>query len=241
MRILFIRHADPDYINDALTERGEKEAAALAKKLKNEKIDKIYCSPCGRARKTCAYTELARREKAEVLDFLQEFISPIEYPKGVLKYICWDLLPEDFVEEKEYYDRDEWFSAKLFEKTSVGEKYEAVCSEFDELLKKHGYERDGHMYKATSPNRETIALFCHFGVTAALMAHLFSVSPMELWHNFVALPSSVTTVYSEERREGKVMWRAAGFGDLSHLYEENLEPSFSGRFCETFDSDERHD
>ena len=41
MRILIIRHGDPDYTNDTLTEKGHKEASLLAEKLKHEKIDYI--------------------------------------------------------------------------------------------------------------------------------------------------------------------------------------------------------
>ena len=32
MRILFIRHGDPDYANDTLTEKGHREAALLAER-----------------------------------------------------------------------------------------------------------------------------------------------------------------------------------------------------------------
>lgn len=32
MRILFIRHGDPDYLNDTLTEKGCREADLLAKR-----------------------------------------------------------------------------------------------------------------------------------------------------------------------------------------------------------------
>ena len=41
MRILLIRHGDPDYEIDGLTEKGKREVALLAKKLAKEKIDKI--------------------------------------------------------------------------------------------------------------------------------------------------------------------------------------------------------
>ena len=50
MRLLFIRHGDPDYSIDSLTPYGMKEAEALAEMLKNEKIDYMYCSPLGRER-----------------------------------------------------------------------------------------------------------------------------------------------------------------------------------------------
>ena len=32
MRILLIRHGDPDYVNDTLTAKGSREAAQLAKR-----------------------------------------------------------------------------------------------------------------------------------------------------------------------------------------------------------------
>ncbi|MBQ1268927.1 MAG: histidine phosphatase family protein, partial [Clostridia bacterium] len=52
MRLLFIRHADPDYSIDSLTAKGFEEAELLAEKLKSEKIDYAYVSPLGRAQKT---------------------------------------------------------------------------------------------------------------------------------------------------------------------------------------------
>ena len=64
---------------------------------------------------------------------------------------------------------------------------------------------------------------------------------MILWHGACALPTSVTTLYTEERREGVAYFRMSSFGDLSHLYAGGQEPSFAARFCETFHSDERHD
>ena len=39
MRLLIVRHGDPDYEKDTLTEKGHREASLLAKKLKDEKID----------------------------------------------------------------------------------------------------------------------------------------------------------------------------------------------------------
>ena len=42
MRILIIRHGDPDYEVDGLTERGRREAELLAGKLVQEPIDAIW-------------------------------------------------------------------------------------------------------------------------------------------------------------------------------------------------------
>lgn len=87
-----------------------------------------------------------------------------------------------------------------------------------------------------------MAFFCHFGLGCVLLSHLFHVSPMVLWHHFVAAPSSVTTVVTEERREGIAQFRMRSYGDVSHLYVHGEEPAFAARFCETYSSfDERHD
>lgn len=65
---------------------------------------------------------------------------------------------------------------------------------------------------------------------------------MILWHHTAAAPTSVTTVNTEERREGTAIFRVSSFGDISHLYAGGEEPSFSARFCETYDDvQERHD
>ena len=44
MRILMVRHGDPDYIHDLLTEQGREEADILATRLAKENIKDFYVS-----------------------------------------------------------------------------------------------------------------------------------------------------------------------------------------------------
>jgi len=112
----------------------------------------------------------------------------------------------------------------------------------DALLAAHGYVREGELYRAERPNREQLVLFCHFGVECLLLSHLLGISPMPLWHGSCALTTSVTTLVTEERRQGIASFRMLAFGDVSHLTSAGAEPGFSGRFCETWDcAEERHD
>ena len=120
------------------------------------------------------------------------------------------------------------------------ELYDHICQELDAVLARHGYERDGMIYRVTRSNHDTIAMFCHFGIMAALLSHLINCSPYSLWQNLVTLPTSVTTIYTEERQEGIAHFRCAGIGDLSHLYVANEEPSFMARWCECFEDETRH-
>ena len=52
MKLIFIRHAEPDYEKDSLTPKGFREAELLAKRVASWGIKDIYCSPLGRAKAT---------------------------------------------------------------------------------------------------------------------------------------------------------------------------------------------
>lgn len=235
MRILIIRHAEPDYATDSLTEKGWREARLLTEMLKKTSIDAVYLSPLGRAQATASLYLEETKKSAVTCDWLREFAPLINRPDVTTrKKISWDWLPQDWVDCEDFYHRENWGNHPVMLEGKVKETYDWVVSSFDEVLAKHGYERDGAIYHATRPNRDTIAFFCHFGVECVLLSHLMNTSPMTLWHHTCALPSSVTTLYTEERREGKAIFRASGFGDLSHLYAGEEPASFYARFCETY-------
>ncbi len=121
-------------------------------------------------------------------------------------------------------------------------EYDWVIGNFDRLLAEHGYVRNGGVYRVQRANRDTLVFFCHFGVECVLLSHLMNVSPMILWHHTCAAPTSVTTIYTEERRKGTAVFRVNGLADISHLYAAGEEPAFAARFCETYDCEnERHD
>ncbi len=116
--------------------------------------------------------------------------------------------------------------ASCHEGRQVDIEYKWVTDNFDKLLAQYGYVRENDIYRVEKANRDTIVFFCHFGLECVLLSHLMNVSPMLLWHHTAAAPTSVTTIYTEERREGTAIFRISSFGDISHLYANNEEPSF---------------
>lgn len=56
MKILIIRHGDPDYSIDSLTEKGWREAGLLKTRLTKLDVKAFYCSPLGRAQDTARPT-----------------------------------------------------------------------------------------------------------------------------------------------------------------------------------------
>ena len=243
MKILIIRHGDPDYSIDSLTEKGRREADMLSERIAPMDIKSYYVSPLGRARDTAAATLKKAGRTAETLPWLREFNVPVTDPDtGIERGIPWDMLPADWTAVREYYDKDKWYSTPLMASGNMREHLSEVWEGLDKVIADHGYVREGNIYRALSPNEDTIAFFCHFGVQCVMLGHLLGVSPMILWHGFMAAPTSVTTLCTEERREGTAFFRASALGDISHLYIKGEEPAFAGRFCEMFsNADQRHD
>ena len=243
MKLIFIRHGDPDYENDSLTEQGIHEADLLNTRIRKMKIDKAFVSPLGRARLTSKIALAGTGIEPVEYEWLKEFPPLIDRPDRTgRKSICWDWLPKDWTAREHFFDKDRWADDPVMEAGGVGAEYDRVCVAFDKLLAENGYERNGHMYRAVRPNTETLVFFCHYGLTCTLLSHLINVSPMLLWHGVCMAPTSLTIVNTEERREGEAYFRASVIGDTSHIYVAGEEPSFHARFCEVWtNSDERHD
>lgn len=241
MRIMIVRHCDPDYSIDSLTEKGWREAELLADRLSKLEYKSIYCSPLGRAKDTASVTLKRIGRSAEIKPWLREFYSPVEDPEtGDKRDYCWDLMPRYWTSIKDMYDINRWSNTPIMRPGQIDKTYKWVTDGLDSILAENGYVRKDNVYIAERSNRDTLLFFCHFGVECVMLSHLTGASPMIYWHHFVAAPSSVTTLYTEEREKGIASFRCSQFGDISHLYAAGEEPSFSARFCETFDGDERH-
>lgn len=249
MKILIIRHGEPDYSIDSLTEKGWREADYLSEMLVKKLGEgsrrgevHFYKSPYGRAQDTAEETLRKLGRTAEVLPWLREFDALIDRPDDTTKKrVAWDWPPADWTQDSRFYLADRWYENERMAAGNVGGEYRKVTEQFDALLAKHGYRREGGYYCAERSNHDIIVLFCHFGLEGVLLSHLLGVSPMPIWQGFCAQPSSVTTVVTEERREGIAAFRILSFGETTHLYMHDEEPSFAARFCECFSDDTRHD
>jgi len=251
MKLVFIRHGEPDYEHDTLTLQGRKEAEALIPRALDWKDKEIFVSPLGRAQLT-ARIALGLPETGEIpystFDWLREFDAQIERPdvKG-RKTIAWDWLPRDWMREEAHFQRAAWDETSVYSRSDTKEKYDHVCLELDRLLSSHGYVRDGGerdvpLYHVEKESRAELVFFCHFGLTCVAVSHLIGVSPMILWHGFCAAPSSVTEIRTEERKKGIASWRVSTFGDTSHLYAAGLTPSAHARFTDIYsDTSLRHE
>ena len=155
MRILIVRHGDPDYDADGLTPDGKIEAGLLAKRMASEKIDRIYVSPLGRAQETAAPVLKALKMTADVRDWMEEFPVKMDitgceelikaYPDTPVKddgsyedRIVWDCLPSAWKNQELWYREYGWKESLQAEHSDMETCYERVCKGLDELLAEDG-------------------------------------------------------------------------------------------------------
>ncbi|MBQ3878666.1 MAG: histidine phosphatase family protein [Oscillospiraceae bacterium] len=234
MQIIFIRHADPDYANDSLTEKGKREAALLAKRVASWKdITQFYVSPLGRAQMTAAPSLQAAGREAICLHWLREVAAGVKMPDG-RPHIGWDFMPASWTTWPEFYDRDKWVDAPIMRTGDMAHEWDYIHTSLDNLLRDYGYRREGGCYKVEKHSDARIVVFCHMGVTLFMLGHLLNISPMLMIHGFDIPPTGVTMLSSEEREEGTAYFRVHALGDCRHLYEGNEKLSQSGYFAPLF-------
>ena len=178
MRIIYIRHGEPDYAHDCLTEQGRLQALAAAERLKEEGIDEIFSSPLGRAAETAAAASEALGLPVRTLDFMRELHwgstdgSPIPADGHP-----WDLADMLAAEGWNLTD-PAWREHPYFSNNLVVAEADHVAEMTDEWLRTLGYERCGAYYRCCRPDdrQKTVALFCHGGSSAAAMGHILNLT-----------------------------------------------------------------
>ena len=237
MRILIIRHGDPYYPTDSLTEKGQREAELLSEKLVKEGITNIYVSPLGRAQLTAKPTADKIGVKPITLEWLREFPAQLswEYNTDYYKNMKspWNMPPELWTNDENIYSNTNWKNSELLKDSKIVKVYENVCAEFDALLAKHGYIRNGEFYDIVNGmenKNDTIALFCHFGLGTSLISHVLNMPLVAIWNSIFLPTSSVTTLYMEQHIADRPIAHGifAGIGDTSHLYAGDEPISCSG-------------
>ena len=223
MRLYIVRHADPDYENQTITELGHREAKALGERMERVRIDKVYSSPLGRAVDTARYTAERKGLEIEKLDWAAEidwYVEHERYEKLIGAYnVDGDVIRTLEPEPK----ASDWMKKGMFANEKFAREFEVIRKGSDELLAGHGYVRDGGVYRFEKSNDEAIAVFCHGGLGLVWLGHLLQLPMPQFWAAFFLRPTSVTTILMDERTEGVATPRCLSLADESHLVMSGLE------------------
>ena len=224
MKIFIIRHGDPDYEHDSLTERGRQEAELLCQRLLKENITKIYCSPLGRAQETAKPFADASGLEINTCEFLQEFPRPVmqrleKFGKEDRLSCAWDLEPDVFSADQQLLsDPVRWAEHPMYEEYGADIGAEHVRSELDKLLSENGLDREGILYRENGNYKNgNIAIFCHFGLGSLLLSDFTFTAPPVFWQMIRFMPTSVSTVVFNHINQNMLQSKLFSMGDTTHL------------------------
>lgn len=235
MRLLLVRHAEPDYSVDSLTPRGRWEAELLSRRLSRLKnVEGWFCSPLGRARDTAAPTLQKVGAEAETLFWLHEFRGRAVDPDTGAERLAWDFPPRMVERYPDLYRADAWLTSPPFAGTDTPRIWRETREGLAALLGRWHYTRDGSVWRCPDNHRGVIVCVCHFGIAMAVCADLLGISPVALWQGMCMRPASVTSLVTEERVKGEVWWRCEALGDTSHLAVADQIPSTAAQFPEIY-------
>ncbi|MBO7310204.1 MAG: histidine phosphatase family protein [Clostridia bacterium] len=227
MVFYYIRHGEPIYNPDSLTELGHKQAKALSKYFLDIGLDEIYSSTSNRAMQTAEPTCEVLGLKAELLDFANEGHAwnefSIENGNGKKWLFQSDkaraLFSDKSIKELGY----EWYKHSELVDYHYEKSMERVYNECDNLFYRFGYEHERYSgrYKIISPNDKKIALFAHEGFGRAFLSCLFDIPYPYICNHFEMCHTGITVIKFNDNEEYSIP-QLKCFSATPHLYAERF-------------------
>ena len=214
MRIIFVRHGESDYTHDCLVEEGRSQAVAVAKRLANENISRIYAAPAGRVGQTAYFTAKHLDLPLEMLFCLRELAWSV--PGMSHNTPPW-ILGKRMLEEGFDFFGSDWRKHPYFDGNIATECCRILGEEFDSFLEEYGYRHEGRRFFCENGSSESIAAFSHGGSTQAILAHLMGLPFPYVAHVMQHDHASVIIVDFPVTNGSYVYPRIELFNDCSHL------------------------
>ena len=239
MKIIFVRHGDPQRGSFSLTEKGRVEANLLGKFFVGQSIAKIFSAPSVRAKETTNFfLETFAPEnpsvQVEFVEWLNEFKHKIFLPDGTEQF-AWEMPLDTWCTADGMLNLADCMDNPVYRSGDIKQHAEKIWNGFEEFLNAAGYRRTGNYYSPIAGGNELTFLFIsHFATISVLLAHLLNIPPAVMLHYFWQAPSAFTTLRSEEMERGKVIFRCVGYGETRHLEGHDELKSFYGLKREVF-------
>ena len=225
MLLYIIRHGDPDYSTDSLTEKGIRQAEAVGKRIFDAGIDRIFSSPMGRAKQTA--------EPACRLLGLEYAVEPWTHEIGKEMYVDFPdgrNKPLGLVQNTYFFEngnidlpRDKYMEVPGFCESHIDEAYHKIREGGRDFLERLGYKEEDGIYRILKPSEEKVALFCHAAFAKAWIAQLLHIPPHIMWGGFSYTHTGVTILEFRNNKNGLTFPQCMCYSDTSHLYASGLE------------------
>ena len=232
MLLYYVRHGDPIYNPDSLTPLGERQAEAVAKRLSQYGLDKIYSSTSHRAILTSKPTCEMLGKEAELLDWCHESQAAKYFWLNKDGEKGWVFHQQKYIEKfasKEIVDlRDKWYDHPDFADKTFKEGIESTSKKVFDFLSKLGFTYDDEkgMYKSSHRGNKRIALFAHQGF-GLLFLSIISLIPYPTFCTRFDMTHTGVTVIEFPERDGYVLPKILTLSNDSHIYREGLPTKYN--------------
>ncbi len=223
MRILFVRHGNPNYELDCLTELGKMQAVAASERLCKEGIELIFSSSCGRAIETASYTAKKLGLDVTLCDFVREINWSSKDGTPVLQNGSPWLYAEEYIKANKCLVDTDWRKNELYSKTNTPSSLDNLSEGLDLWLESLGYKREGNYYRVIKPEFKTVAMFAHAGAFSCVVSHLFN---LPLPFVLLCIPCVQTGVVEImlDGKEGDIITPRFGTSyEIEHLKRANVQ------------------
>ena len=180
MLLFYIRHADPIYNPDSLTEQGLLQAEALVQRMKICNPQKIFVSSSNRARLTANPSAKALGLEPEILDWCHEDKAWEDFScidaRGKREWIFFQPeYAEVFNSDEMYKMGREWYLNPNLSPVSAEKGWQRIKKETDDFMKSLGYIRQGRGFTSENVKYDRVALFAHQGFGLLFLSCLLDI------------------------------------------------------------------
>ncbi len=231
MLLFYVRHGDPIYNPDSLTELGRIQAEALVSRMKRCAPERIFASSSNRAIQTAEPSAKALGLDIEILDWCNEAHAARDFfytgdigSKGWI-FAQKEMKPTLVSEEVQTLYRD-WYTHPKFSKMpNLKRGIDRVQKETDDFLLSLGYRHEGNGYIAEKPNNSRIALFAHQGFGMIFLSCLLDIPYPIFSTHFDLSHSSVTAI--EFSGDDFVVPKVLQLSNDSHLFASGVKTEYN--------------
>lgn len=231
MLLYIVRHGEPDYTTDTLTERGWQQAEAVGKRIFDSGIQHIYASPMGRARQTaepaCRLLGLPCQIEDWAHEVEEDRLTP--FPDGVLKSVSE--VQNARYRENGYIDLpyDRAYEAPGFNSCNMQAAVAKIEAGGRDFLERLGYKEENGVYRILRRNQDKVALFCHTVMGRAWLSTLLHIPIHLMWSGFTYNHTGVTVLEFPNYANGFTAPRCLCYSDTSHLYAHGPDMLYDNR------------
>jgi probable phosphoglycerate mutase len=232
MLLFYVRHGEPIYEPDSLTEFGHQQADALVSRMKVCGPSKIFASSSNRAMLTAKPTCDALGIEMEVLDWCHEAHAAATFwyrDDAGSSWMFAHPTTKRLLASNEIRALDrEWYKHPFFAEKMphLKQGIDRIQNETDAFMLSLGYRHTENGYVAERPNNDRVALFAHQGFGLAFLSALLDIPYPMMSLRFDMGHSGMTVI--EFRGDGFVVPKVLQLSNDSHIFASDLKTVYNG-------------